>query len=333
MRLPPFELAALLAVLCCGDWAGMALAQSPAATKPAPAKAPAEKPQPVVTMRVVTPGAALHKPDKSIMNLGRGTRLTVSKIRDAWIGGYALVGKERVAGWILRADLQPAPSDATVEAAVAKLAELGVTFERDAQGRPYSATDEEAKLTDADLVAFKPLVDLSELDLSNASITGAGLKEIAALAGLERLHLDNTAIDDDSLQSLAGLKQLTGLSLSDTKITDAGLKHLAGLKQIKVLNLANTPITDAGLAHLKDMQGMETLSLSSTEISGAGFVHFQNFQDLITLNLDGCALGPKALQNFHNLGKIRILRMYDALVPEDDVKALEEAVDGLAIFR
>ena len=337
----PLSIAALWLVwlLLVGAGLGPAAAQSPSVLKKEPTAKPAEskpaesKPAAAEVMRVVTAGAALHKPDKSIENLGRGTRIEVSKVRDAWIGGYALVGKARVPGWILKQDLQAVPDQAAIEAAVAQLTALGVAFERDADNLPHAATCEGAKLTDKDLTAFQPLVDLLELDLSGTAITGAGLKSIAGLIGLERLHLDQTAVDDEGLESLAALVNLTGLSLSETKITDAGLKHLAGMKQIRVLNLGDTPITDQGLAYLAGMKGIETLTLSRTNIAGKGFSHFQDFQDLITLNLDGCGLGPKALNNFHKLGKIRILRMYDALVPEEDVDALEKAVDGLAIFR
>lgn len=313
---------------------GAAMAPPPSVLKNESAPKPAEsKPGSMEIMRVVTAGAALHKPDKSIENLGRGTRVEVSKVRDNWIGGYALVGETRVPGWILKKDLQAVPNQAAIEAAVAQLTKLGVAIERDADNLPHSANCEAAKLTDKDLTAFEPLVDLIEIDLSGTGITSAGLKSLSKLTGLERLHLDKTAVDDAGLESLAPLVNLTGLSLSETKITDEGLKHLAGMKQIRVLNLGDTPITDEGLAYLAGMKGMETLTLSRTNIAGKGFSHFQEFQDLITLNLDGCGLGPKALDNFQKLGKIRILRMYDALVPEEDVDALEKAVDGLAIFR
>lgn len=321
-------------LLVLGINGNIAAAQTPSVARVAPQNKQAQpKPPAAEVLRVVVAGATLHKPDKSVENLGRGTRIEVSKVRDGWIGGYALVGETRVPGWILKADLQAVPHRAAIEAAVTKLTALGVAIERDAHDLPHSATCEDAQLSDKDLAAFKPLVDLIELDLSGTGISGAGLKSLAGLTGLERLHLDQTAIDDDGLQSLASLVNLTGLSLSETKITDEGLKHLAGMKQLKVLNLSDTAITDAGLAHLAGMKGMETLTLSRTNISGKGFSHFQDFQDLITLNLDGCGLGPKALDHFHKLGKIRILRMYDALVPEEDVDALEKAVDGLAIFR
>jgi hypothetical protein len=337
----PLSIAALWLVwlLLLGVGLDTAAAKPPSVLKKEPAQKSAEskpaesKPATAEVMRVVTAGAALHKPDKSVKNLGRGTRIEVSKVRDGWIGGYALVGETRVPGWILKKDLQVVPDEAAIEAAVEKLTKLGIVFERDADNLPHSANGEEAKLTDKDLASFKLLVDLIEIDLSGTGITSAGLKSLAGLTGLERLFLDKTAVDDQGLESLAGLVNLTSLSLSEVKITDEGLKHLAGMKQLKALNLGNTPITDEGLAYLADMKGMETLTLSHTNITGKGFTHFQEFQDLITLNLDGCGLGPKALNNFQKLGKIRILRMYDALVPEEDVDALEKAVDGLAIFR
>jgi len=314
----------------------MVFGQAPAAQNASPAAASAPTTHelaPGDLLRVINAGAALHKRDMSLAHLAKGTRIEISKIRPGWIGGYALVGDQRVPGWVQSTDLGPTPTEEEIEAAITQLTNLGIQIEKKANGLCQKASGEDARITDEDLELFQPLVDLEEIDLSGSAITGAGLGQLATLTGLERLHLDNTAVDDAGLKEVSKMTGLTGLSLSETKITDQGLEQLKQLKRLKVLNLGDTEITDQGLAHLAELKGVETLTLSRTKITGTGFTHLQDFQDLITLNLDGCPLAADTLKNFSKLTKIRILRMHHTTAPQEDIDALEEAVDGLAIFN
>lgn len=284
-------------------------------------------------LRVIKAGAEVHKRDKSVMNVAVGTRVEVSKVRGDWIGGFVQVGEQPVPGWILKADLALAPDPKEIEVSVEALTQLGVTIEKDAAGLPHTAAGEDASLTDEDLNLFLPLVDLQEIDLSGTEITGSGLTHMSGLVGLQRLYLDGAGLTDVGLAAIGKLNGLTGLSVSETEITDAGLAHLKNLKKLKVLNLGDTGITDKGLLEIAGLKGIETLTLSRTRITGTGFEQMQDFQDLITLNLDGCQLKAGTLQNFKDLKKIRIMRMYDATAPEEDIEVLEEEVGGLAIFR
>ncbi len=122
---------------------------------------------------------------------------------------------------------------------------------------------------------FRPLVNLTHLELAHTPINGSRLSALKPLAQLRFLTLEDTAVDDRAARQLGELVAAhrssvwiipasptpvcpTWPSWSISKrfgsaarhISDAGLAKLAALKQLRSLHLEETDVTDAGVAAL-----------------------------------------------------------------------------------
>jgi hypothetical protein len=157
---------------------------------------------------------------------------------------------------------------------------------------------------------LKGMRNLSELALIGTQVTDAGLVHLKDWKRLAMLQLTGVQIKDGGLEHLKGLTNLTYLTLGATNVTDAGLENLNGLTKLEVLVLTNTgQITDAGLVHLKRLNHLSDLDLSGTRVSDAGLAHL------------------KGLTNLHSLDASR------SLVTDEGMKALQQALPNLTIFR
>lgn len=109
----------------------------------------------------------------------------------------------------------------------------------------------ERAIQDRDIVLFKHLSQLRELNLAYAEINGSGFESLVCLRNLKRLFLAGTRIDDTGVQAIGKLTALEELLLTGTHISDAGMQGLKGLTQLKRLNLKGARITADGLRELQ----------------------------------------------------------------------------------
>lgn len=152
------------------------------------------------------------------------------------------------------ASLTPAANPAAEEAAVKKLAGMGISVRPIAQNllwkegtiRPQDTN--QVKQAVAELKNIPTLVDLN---LASLAIADEDLASIAENSNLLRLHLENTKIGDAGLAHLKKLTNLRYLNLYATQVSDAGLEHLKGLTNLTHLYLWQTKVTDEGAANLK----------------------------------------------------------------------------------
>jgi hypothetical protein len=163
---------------------------------------------------------------------------------------------------------------------------------------------------DAGVAHLKGMRNLSELGLIGTQVTDAGLVHLKDLKRLAMLQLSGVQITDGGLEHLKGLTNLSYLTLGATNVTDAGLENLNGLTNLAVLDLSDTgQITDAGLVHLKRLTNLSELNLSGTRVSDAGLARL------------------KGLTNLHSLGASR------SLATDEGLKALQQSLPNLTIFR
>jgi hypothetical protein len=168
--------------------------------------------------------------------------------RFGWVIGLTVLGFG--SGSIARGeDAAPAPPTPEVQAATAKITELGGSVRKVAQNDDSLEVD---------------------FHLGGKALTDEGLAQVKILPKVVEVHLKDTQITDAGLAHLAGLKSLIRLHLEQTKITDAGLPHLAGLENLEYLNLYGDNITDAGLEHLKPLAKLKHIYLWQTKVTDDG---------------------------------------------------------------
>jgi hypothetical protein len=125
-------------------------------------------------------------------------------------------------------------------------------------------------VTDADLVGFQCLKQVSSLSLDRTQLTDGGLVHLQGLCQLRSLSLDNTQITDRGLVHLRRLSHLSDLSLCNTNITDAGLVNFEGLLHLNALWLNGTHVTDGGLVHFRGLHELADLHLTRTRVTDEG---------------------------------------------------------------
>jgi hypothetical protein len=144
-----------------------------------------------------------------------------------------------------------APTVADDAEQIDQLKKLGARLTLDDQNRIIGVNLGERKVTDADLVHFKGLQHLQEVDLTRTRITGVGLVNLKDLTDLRRLFLTETKVDDAGIGHLKKLKKLTLIGLSGTKISDKTVDHLGEMTALKQIFCLGAGISDAGEAKLK----------------------------------------------------------------------------------
>lgn len=148
-----------------------------------------------------------------------------------------------------------AVSPADIDAALATLADQGVTVVPIAQSEPglavnFSVASE--PVTDASLATLEALrPEVALLNLAGTSISDLGLERLADMPALARLHLERTDITDAGLEAVGRIGALNYLNLHSTSITDAGLRRLYRLDRLRRLFLWQTAVTPEGIAQLQ----------------------------------------------------------------------------------
>jgi LSD1 subclass zinc finger protein len=234
----------------------------------------------------------------------------------------------------------------------ADLEKLGVTFEKNEQGKvtsvglppafsdatlPYlvkAAPDLESlylsgtQVGDEGLVHVAGLKKLRILILpprpADNRLAGAGLVHLKALVQLEGLYLDGTGVRGASLQPLASLTGLKRLSLASNGLTGAGLEHLRPLTQLISLNLSNQPLTDDGLKHVQALTALQDLHLESTQVTGAGFTGLKGLKDIQILNLSSSPVTDVGMKHLVGLTKMRTMILWGTKVTDAGLEPLKD---------
>lgn len=111
---------------------------------------------------------------------------------------------------------------------------------------------------------------ITQVQLNRGSITDAGMIHFGALTDMTLLNLTRTHVGNSGLAHLRGLKSLERLWLGQTRISDAGLEHLFHLANLHDLSLEETGISDAAIPHLSRLKKLAWLNLRSTRVSESG---------------------------------------------------------------
>jgi hypothetical protein len=101
------------------------------------------------------------------------------------------------------------------------------------------------------------------LDLKRTRVSDADLRALLPMVNLRKLHLQRTGVTDAGLSHLAGLAQLEVINLYSTSIGDQGVKHLEGLKSLKEVYLFETEVSTAGALSLRAAVPLAKVSLGA----------------------------------------------------------------------
>ena len=182
-------------------------------------------------------------------------------------------------------------ADASPNAAIAKIKQLGGKIELDTAGRVVKVDLMKIEISDADVQLVATLPDLQWLRLSGAGITDDSAKHLKGLQRLKMLGLLFTDMTNDGLACVENMTTLDALDLrGSARIGDPGLARLKKLTRLTTLKLQTTNVTDAGLDHLQGMSALTTLALEQAVLTPAGLEKVGKlFPKLEELSLLGCA--------------------------------------------
>jgi hypothetical protein len=151
----------------------------------------------------------------------------------------------------------------------------------------------DTSVTDAGLVALRPLTRLELLDLDGTRIAGPGLAHLAGMR-LARLALAHTPVDDEGLRHLPALAALEWIDLGETLVAGPGLAHLARLPALRTLFLSGPRLRAEGLRHLAGLP-LTFVSLSGSAMTDEIVEHLDRLPDLERVHLCGAPVSDGAL--------------------------------------
>jgi mono/diheme cytochrome c family protein len=152
------------------------------------------------------------------------------------------------------AGLTPTKDAAAEQAAIQKLAGMGISVRPIAQNVPWkegAIRPQDTNQVKQAVAELKNIPSIVDANLAGLNITDDDVGNLAENSNLIRLHLENTKIGDGALAHLKNLKNLRYLNLYGTQVSDAGIEHLKGLSNLSHLYLWQTKVTDEGAANLK----------------------------------------------------------------------------------
>src|SRR5262245_2297279 len=116
------------------------------------------------------------------------------------------------------------------------------------------------KATDADLVVFRSLPDVANIELNNnPRVTDAGLEHLAGLSKLRVLYLYRSNVKGPGIRYLP--RNIEFLMLTRSPLSDEGVVPVKNMPRLKVLRLGFTNVTDVGVANLAGLTPLEDLEL------------------------------------------------------------------------
>ena len=129
-----------------------------------------------------------------------------------------------------------------------------------------------------DMLRFRGLEWLKELELRANPIGDAGLQILADLPSLTALRVHACGVSDAGLAHIAKLVDLQTLDVGYTggRITDAGAAHLSKLTKLRWLNIYDSKITDKTLSDvLAKLPSLNWVELTATKVTANGVLAFK----------------------------------------------------------
>jgi hypothetical protein len=278
--------------------------------------------------------------NRAVAMLKRGTELTITEVRDPWIGGKAVIDGETLEGWVHKMEIRRVAvelgelPDVTDEASAAEaLAKFGVTVEKDDENHVLGVDATNTGLTDRALPWLRHFPKLNVLQLGGTAITDAGMGELSGLKTLEFLYLDRTEVTNANLESLAGLENLVVLVLERTRVSGEGLAKLKGLGELRTLNLAFCQVTDEQLATCRQFPNLEVATLNRTGMKGPGLEHLRPLEKLRVLNISDNPVDEKHLALLSGAPTLKMLYVRGFKTTDETIQALKDTLISCAVYR
>lgn len=212
--------------------------------------------------------------------------------------------------------------------------------------KPFEITDQELEA----VASLDDTSEITELDLSKASITSKGIQSLGKLTSLRDLSLQNKPMSVEDMPVLSGLPNLNRMNVSGTRIELKFLENLQPMPQVtelvandisigpdaakllvelfpnlQVLELANTNVQDAGMDILTSLDNLRVLDLSGTKFYDPAMKNFNRLKDLEALYLNGCIV-------FNGTGLERVTTNLKRLAI-NDVALAESAIKNVARLK
>jgi hypothetical protein len=278
--------------------------------------------------------------NRAVATLKRGAEITITEVRDPWIGGKAVVDGETREGWVHKMEIRRVAMElgelpnVTDEASAADaLAKFGATVEKDDENHVLVVDATNTGLTDTALSWLRHFPKLNVLQLGGTAITDAGIGELSGLKALEFLYLDRTEISDAKLESLAGLENLVVLVLERTRVSGAGIAKLDGLLELRTLNLAFCSVTDEQLAACGQFPNLEVATLNRTGMKGPGLEHLRPLEKLRVLNISDNPVDEKHLALLSGAPTLKMLYVRGFKTTDETIQALKDTLISCAVYR
>lgn len=278
--------------------------------------------------------------DRAEAKLPRGHVLSVTEVRDPWIGGVAEFEGEKKFGWVHKRQikrqitpvekLEPA---ADKEAARKSLEAIGVTFETDGDDEVIGVTASETPIPDAGLEYLKLFERLAFLHLSGTAIGDEGLAHVGQLKSLEQLYLDQTEITDAGVKHLGGLENLDLLILEGTRVTGASLGVIKQLPSLRTISLSRCRVNDEQVKLCEGLDDLEVLNLSHTQVTGQSFDTLQPLKKLRVLNVNGTPLKGDGLLKLSEQPTLKMLYIRETQIDDATIRQLKDTLNACAIYR
>lgn len=177
---------------------------------------------------------------------------------------------------------------ATVAFAAPWIADLGGTFETDAQGRVVGVNLRSSWISDFELKQLGTLNSVERLDLSHTRITDIGFKDLKALTNVRDLNLYYAEQVGDAVLTVArGWQNLRRLNLRGTKITDAGVAQLEEHPSLEAIDVGFSLFTDGGFEPLTTIPNLKELACGGNKVTDVGLNSLRLMPGLRKLDLSG----------------------------------------------
>lgn len=217
--------------------------------------------------------------------------------------------------------------------ATSALLEAGVPLQRDPMGRVRWIEAGNGELTDESLRHVAGLPLLEWLEIGGGSVTPSGVARLKDCTEIRRLYLHDIRLGDEALSWVSGLAHLEALSLQKTGITGKVLRQVKAVDSLTVLNLGDNDIVDEDMEQIARFKGLEVLALQHTKVTGEGLARLKGMAKLNVLNLAHCVIGDGDLEHFTGMPNLRIVHAAGCRISDEAVKALDERLPMLSIFR
>jgi len=278
--------------------------------------------------------------DKAEAKLPRGHRMSVTEVRDPWIGGVAELHGEKKFGWVhkrqIKLFIEPLGeiAPATDKASARQVLEgIGVKIELNGDDEVIGVDASETRIPDAGLEHLTHFDHLLNLYLSGTSISDAGMAHVGRLKSLEQLYLDQTEITDEGIKQLGELESLDLIILEGTRATGSSLETLKKLPSLRTISLSRCKVNDKQVEKCEAMDGLEVLNLSFTQVTGDTFDTLQPLAKLRVLNVNGAPLKDDGLLKLAEQPTLKMLYIRETQITDDTIQLLKNSLNSCAIYR